>query len=386
MSINTTQFILSEGLVEIINECLKEVVIKGVPFEQRRKWLTRYFGMEGADYPIFEASMLELISALNQEKPDKKNVRSLAESCFVSVQTIDDIFEVQETRKVATIKDELESVKKKAEQERLAAERAEKEIEEKEREMQQERKRVEKLIHEKTEAEKKAKEKAEAERKAKEEAARKAREKNAIAELNICIDKRQGEAQHSKTIEYNGLVFSTNMEKLTSVKHIVICHTGVSSAHTIKEIHAWRLKAGDAGIGYHFFVDKKGKVFRGRPLTYMGAFAREVNRCSIGVCFDGNFNKEKLNLQQQLSMEAIELLTLLRYVYHADIVFYDEFGDKVPIKGFPKRDILNRIDLCYNNLLSEQMRVFGGMESERFYEHMESRMDEYGIPQGERHK
>lgn len=60
MSSNTIAASLSEGLVEIINDCLKEVIINGVPFEQRRKWLVRYFGMEGADYSPFKVSMLDL--------------------------------------------------------------------------------------------------------------------------------------------------------------------------------------------------------------------------------------------------------------------------------------------------------------------------------------
>lgn len=81
MDINTTNTSLTEVLVEIINEYLKEAVISGTPFEQRRKWLTRYFGQEGADYPPFEASMPELITELKQEKPDKQKVRQLVDSC-----------------------------------------------------------------------------------------------------------------------------------------------------------------------------------------------------------------------------------------------------------------------------------------------------------------
>ena len=181
-------------------------------------------------------------------------------------------------------------------------------------------------------------------------------------------------------IPEKGLIFMDDMEKLGEVKHIVICHSEVPTPHEVEDIHAWHLKKGRAGVGYHFFINKKGEVYQGRPLAYMGAFSKEVNRVSVGVCFAGDFTKENLDLQKQLSNEAIELLALLRYAYHADIMFYDELGNNPSLPGFPKDEIRKRITACYDHILAEEERVFGSEESARFYEWIKSRMLQYGIP------
>ncbi|KAA3607940.1 MAG: N-acetylmuramoyl-L-alanine amidase [Planctomycetota bacterium] len=47
---------------------------------------------------------------------------------------------------------------------------------------------------------------------------------------------------------------------------------------------------GWADIGYHFLIDRAGRVVEGRPLSYQGSHAfRDNNRGNIGICLLGNF-------------------------------------------------------------------------------------------------
>lgn len=51
---------------------------------------------------------------------------------------------------------------------------------------------------------------------------------------------------------------------------------------------------GWAGIGYHFYIRKDGSIYRGRPIEKMGAHAENHNSYTIGICFEGNFEKETM--------------------------------------------------------------------------------------------
>lgn len=43
-------------------------------------------------------------------------------------------------------------------------------------------------------------------------------------------------------------------------------------------------------IGYHFYIRKDGTVTRHRGLLEVGAHARGLNRCSIGICYEGGLD------------------------------------------------------------------------------------------------
>jgi N-acetyl-anhydromuramyl-L-alanine amidase AmpD len=47
---------------------------------------------------------------------------------------------------------------------------------------------------------------------------------------------------------------------------------------------------GFADIGYHFFINKEGKVFDGRDLKKQGAHCKGYNKNSIGICLSGEYN------------------------------------------------------------------------------------------------
>lgn len=76
--------------------------------------------------------------------------------------------------------------------------------------------------------------------------------------------------------------------------HLILHHLGAESS-SAESIHSYHRSKGWAGIGYHYYVTKKGEIYRGRPETMSGAHTSNWNYCSIGVCFEGNFENEEMN-------------------------------------------------------------------------------------------
>lgn len=80
------------------------------------------------------------------------------------------------------------------------------------------------------------------------------------------------------------------LEALDEVKKIIIHHTAGSGGESVEDIHAYHQRQGWAGIGYHYFIDSNGSVYRGRPDWAIGAHAYGFNSGSLGVCLAGNFS------------------------------------------------------------------------------------------------
>lgn len=81
----------------------------------------------------------------------------------------------------------------------------------------------------------------------------------------------------------------------------------------VESIHNTHLKNGWAGIGYHYYIRKDGKVYQGRPVQYVGSHCQGNNSCAIGVCLEGDFRKEKPTTEQIQS--AKELVIHIRKMF-----------------------------------------------------------------------
>ena len=59
-----------------------------------------------------------------------------------------------------------------------------------------------------------------------------------------------------------------------------------------EDVHAWHLDRNFSGCGYHYIIQRDGKLQRGRPLNIKGAHAKKFghNSYSIGLAFAGGFN------------------------------------------------------------------------------------------------
>ena len=157
-------------------------------------------------------------------------------------------------------------------------------------------------------------------------------------------------------IQHPHLKFTEPLKTRSETNYIILHHTEVRGRHGVKEVHQWHLNKGWAGIGYHYYIDKDGQIFEGRPRNAWGAHVKSHNNDSIGVCFEGNFDKEKMS---EIQLEAsVLLISVLSLAYgNAAIRGHRNFNSSksCPGKNFPMQELLDRI----KNQKKRFVRLYG---------------------------
>lgn len=102
------------------------------------------------------------------------------------------------------------------------------------------------------------------------------------------------------------------LAKRSTIDMIVLHHAAAKQC-TIYNVHNWHLANGWSGCGYHFFINKNGEIYRGRPEDTIGSHATNHNSNSIGICFQGDFEKEAPT-QAQINA-GLELVDYLKKKY-----------------------------------------------------------------------
>ena len=98
------------------------------------------------------------------------------------------------------------------------------------------------------------------------------------------------------------------LARRTATRRIILHHAAAVTC-TPQQVHQWHLANGWTGIGYHFFVRKEGTVYRGRPEDTVGAHAGNNNYDSLGVCFEGSFDRETMpDAQLRAGQELVAYL------------------------------------------------------------------------------
>lgn len=122
----------------------------------------------------------------------------------------------------------------------------------------------------------------------------------------------------------------------------IVLHHAAAETCSAAQVDSWHKSNGWSGIGYHFFVRRDGTIYRGRPLWSMGAHVSGMNNCSIGICAEGDYDKERTMPAAQ--MAAIkELLRDLKSDYpNAKIVGHKEIGSSdCPGRYYPLDELKN---------------------------------------------
>lgn len=126
------------------------------------------------------------------------------------------------------------------------------------------------------------------------------------------------------------------MDIRNKTEQIVLHHSGVKILQSVQTIHNYHKNTkGWSGIGYHFYVRKDGKIYRGRPENTVGAHAVGANYNSVGICFEGNFEKETMGeIQLKAGQELVAYLkqkyNISKIVRHKDVD-----NSSCPGKNFP---------------------------------------------------
>ncbi len=107
---------------------------------------------------------------------------------------------------------------------------------------------------------------------------------------------------------------TTQMNRLSPVRYITIHHDGMdpffdtdqrATAGRIEAIRRAHRRRGWGDIGYHFIVDRAGRVWEGRSLRYQGAHVKHKNYANIGIVVLGNFDRQQPSEAQLASLRQL---------------------------------------------------------------------------------
>ena len=111
-----------------------------------------------------------------------------------------------------------------------------------------------------------------------------------------------------------GFTYKTNKRKITSIA-LHCTASPIGRDDDVFTIDKWHLQkwGKNSGIGYHYFIDKDGNIFKGRWVDYIGAHVLGSNVDTIGICREGGTDREKNNVYDatHLQLNAIKKLTRL---------------------------------------------------------------------------
>ena len=103
----------------------------------------------------------------------------------------------------------------------------------------------------------------------------------------------------------------------------------------VDAVHASHLGVGWAGIGYHYYVCKDGRVYRGRPEWSVGAGVEGENSHLLHVCFEGNYESENEMPLPQFIAGRLLMLDLMKR-FNLPVYRHNEWSNTAcPGKHFP---------------------------------------------------
>lgn len=89
-----------------------------------------------------------------------------------------------------------------------------------------------------------------------------------------------------------------NPGKRSGTNFLILHHAAGNG--TPEAIHSYHKGKGWAGIAYHYYVRKDGTVYEGRPEEWKGGHTTGYNN-ELGICFEGDFEKEQMGALQAAS-------------------------------------------------------------------------------------
>lgn len=115
----------------------------------------------------------------------------------------------------------------------------------------------------------------------------------------------------------------------------IILHHAEAKSASVEEVNRWHLERGWTGIGYHFYIRKDGRIYRGRPEWAVGAHAQGHNSRSVGICVEGAYMTETMPKAQFDALVGLVREEMAKYpgakvLRHRDVNSTDCPGDNYP--------------------------------------------------------
>ena len=130
----------------------------------------------------------------------------------------------------------------------------------------------------------------------------------------------------------------------------VHCDANGNSKWGLKELDIFHRSEGYGGIGYHFWIDFEGKVYKTRPLSVKGCHVFDHNANSIGICLHGH---SVFYIPQFKSLTTLLVEICKKYKLDTDRIFPHNYFTK--IKPCPNFD-LTPIKSEVSKLLQESFK------------------------------
>ena len=118
----------------------------------------------------------------------------------------------------------------------------------------------------------------------------------------------------------------------------IILHHAEAKSASVEEVNRWHLERGWTGIGYHFYIRKDGRIYRGRPEWSVGAHAQGHNSRSVGICVEGAYMTETMPKAQFDALVGLVREEMAKYpgakvLRHRDVNSTDCPGVNYPWKA-----------------------------------------------------
>lgn len=100
------------------------------------------------------------------------------------------------------------------------------------------------------------------------------------------------------------LSWARPLQKRSCTKYLIFHHAAGNG--TVEAVHKGHLARGWCGIAYNYYIRKDGTIYIGRPEDTVGGHTTNYNYYSIGICFEGNFEKDVMSdAQKQAGIELV---------------------------------------------------------------------------------
>lgn len=140
--------------------------------------------------------------------------------------------------------------------------------------------------------------------------------------------------------------------KLEAIKMIVLHHSACEN-ESVYDIDTMHRKRGFSGIGYHYYIEKDGTIWQGRPITQVGAHCKGHNSASVGICIAGD-----LRYREATPLQLRSCIKLIAYLNH-------KLGTNLALKLHrelssticPARDLIcDMITVTFKDVLIEEAK------------------------------
>ena len=137
-------------------------------------------------------------------------------------------------------------------------------------------------------------------------------------------------------LNWNGELDLNNNPKTLVLHHIEASRPGQTIPVT--DVHQWHLANGWIGIGYHFYVTKTGRIYRGRPENAIGAHAKNFNKDSLSIAVEGKYGVENMpiiqrNIVEKLGGHLRSKYNIQKIKGHGELMATSCPGGKYPLNG-----------------------------------------------------